>query len=202
MDLATQLTKPEIANMLSGLTVKTMTNEHYLALQPLSQLPVVMGEQATDDEILEILKYLASALSYRSVDDETGRMKVAVYVSKLKGFTKEALQYASNRVLDDPEIRFLPTVAEIAKIAKQFEPDAKGAKERITSLCRQYKQAEFDEIFRRMKFGEIDNDEINSLSDRMKRIGDDRGLIRLVNDRYELRETIWNDGSMDKPSGS
>lgn len=104
-------------------------------------MPADIPVAATNDQITRHLAFLASTLPSKNIDDDAGKMRFAVYVSMLRGFSDDALAHMARRVCET--LDWFPTPRQCLELAKEFRP---APTEKWTALidCNRFDQSAFE----------------------------------------------------------
>jgi len=146
---------------------------------------------ATEDEIREVVAFLAGSLKAPRTGLEAGKIKLGAYRLALAGQSKAAIQHAATVCVKTME--WLPAPYEVLTIAKAYLAPTALAHAKANRLIRDRRQREFEETLRKIHLRKLSQDELDALSDYIKRVAETQGnLILLLSGQYVYRnpETI------------
>lgn len=145
---------------------------------------------ATVPQLTRCLEFIASVMPYRKVAEDTGKDRVAVYISMLRDASEPALAYMSRRVC--AEKQWFPTPAECLSILKDWRstPDLRAIAKRFGQ---DFFQTQMEDFHAALSRGPVDQSVIDEKPDQWKRIAENKGLLRLIDGRFVQRfREIWN----------
>lgn len=100
-----------------------LTADQVNALRPFLNVTLAPPEPITADDVRRNLGPLASALPAQRTDNDTGRLKLAVYVTMLEGYPLPALKAACRQCLK--ELDWFPTPKQLIERIEQWRcPEA------------------------------------------------------------------------------
>lgn len=161
----------------------TIAQARQIAAAPLPVL-VACSEQHFD----QCLRILLANLPKRNSDDLSGDLLIRAYTGKLGGFSKEQINYLTDRALERCD--WFPTIAQCLSIIAEWkrDDDALRLQEKAKSFVLWERQARFDEMMGRLAAGAVGQDEIDALPDQWKAVGETRSYLRLTDGgRYVSR---------------
>lgn len=124
---------------------------------------------------------MAAALPSKNVDDETGKMRVAVYTSLLGGYSNDALAYMARRACR--ELNWFPTARQCLDLIADYRPP-ESDQEIAHRLCDNYVSAKFDGWISSVRAG----GPLGDAPEQWLRIAVEQGLARRLDDgRYVSR---------------
>jgi hypothetical protein len=106
-----------------------------------NSLPVEAPDRATPEQITKHLAFLASTLPSKNIDDLAGKMRFAVYVSMLSGFSDKALAHMSRRACET--LDWFPTPHQCLEMAKEHNP-GQSARQTAITACNHFDQNAFE----------------------------------------------------------
>lgn len=117
-------------------------------------LPTEIPIPATPEQATKHLAFLASTLPSKNIDDAAGKMRFAVYLSMLQGFSDAALAHMSRRVCET--LDWFPTPHQCLELAGEFRRPPSA---RILALaaCNRYDQKTFEEWILSLSDGDDPN---------------------------------------------
>jgi hypothetical protein len=137
-------------------------------------------------QLTKHLTFMAATLPSKSQDEETGKMRFAVYSSLLDGHSNEALAYMARRAC--AELDWFPSPRWCLMTLEQYHPPRSDKVEAL-SLCHQFWQGRFEDFFFDLKNGIADQETVDAVPLRWRRIALERGFLRWSEEdrRYLLR---------------
>jgi len=104
-------------------------------------LPTSVPVPATEEQATRHLAFLASTLPSKNVDEAAGRMRFAVYLSMLRGYSDAALAHMSRRVCET--LDWFPTPHQCLELAGEYRH---APSERVLALaaCNRFDQQTFE----------------------------------------------------------
>lgn len=121
------------------------------------------------------LDYMRAALPSRSVDEEDGKKRLAVYVKLLRPFSEAALAHMARRACE--ELDWFPTPRWCVEAARSHRAPSKD-RETALALCSRFRQQIFTDWLRRLRAGDVDQAEIDAAPKRHRLLAEDQGLLR------------------------
>jgi len=138
-------------------------------------------QPATVEEIRRHLAFVASTLPSKTVSDEGGRKRFAVYVSLLAQYSEPAIAHMARLACE--RLRWFPVPAECLELIAEYRPPSDD-RASILRLCDDTAQGLFERWLANIGEGQP----IGDVSDRWLRIAVERGTLRrLEHDRYVTR---------------
>lgn len=149
-----------------------------------ASVPAV-AEPVTKDELIRKLEFMQSVLPSRAVDLQTGKDRVAVYVSRLMRFSEAATAHMARRACD--ELHWFPTVRWCVEAAESHSGE-QADRQTALALVRRYHQAVMNDWMMRLRRGELAQANVDSAPPRWCAIAETQGLLRKDGDgRFLLR---------------
>jgi hypothetical protein len=140
---------------------------------------------ATRDQLARHLEFLAATLPSKHVDDRAGKMRVAVYVSMLAGYSDEALAFMTRRAC--AQLDWFPTPRQCLEILKGYWPSPSES-ECALSLCHEYRHGRLHQFLDGLRNGALTQGQVDSKPRRWRMIAMEQGYLRLLDDgRLVLR---------------
>lgn len=174
-------TSVELTNLPDRLDDQTLAMVEALAKSPLPALPA-----CDENHFLKSMRALS--LLPRKADDELkGELRVALYQRMIGHHPREAISFLVEQAL--AECDWFPTPAQCIAIIGRWRrsDDPVRLRNVAQSRARAELQFRFDEILTRLESRSMNQAEIDALPDRMKRIGEERGFLRIVDGRFIIR---------------
>lgn len=168
---------------LANRGAMTIAQARKIADQPLPAL-----EACSPDHFKKCLRILLANLPKRNSDDLSGNLLVDAYSRKLGGFSREQINFLTDRALDGCD--WFPTIKQCLSIIAEWkrDDDALRLQEKAKSMVLWDRQARFDEMMGRLAAGTVGQDEIDGLPEQWKAVGETRSYLRREEDgRYVSR---------------
>lgn len=185
-----------------------------LATKPQSDRPVVRAPETVDEaralkvwaesiddrptpatpmQITKHLTFLAATLPSRAQDDETGKMRFAVYSSILCEFSNDALAFMARKAC--ATLDWFPTPKQCLDLLREY-PQPGSEKERVLALCHRFWQGKFEGWIALIASGEATQADIDSVGQRWQAIAMEKGYLRWIEDeqRYVIRRAVLAEG--------
>jgi hypothetical protein len=150
-------------------------------------LPVERDAAANDAEITEYLKRMATNLAKRGDVLEDGKLKVATYISELRGFSREALHFMATEAIRNPP--WMPLAGECRALASRYKSPAVALHGQAEAALTHDAQAQLNDALRRMKLGQMTQQEFAGMPDRWKAVAETQGHARTVDGELQVRES-------------
>lgn len=155
----------------------------------IADTPVAAPVRSTPEFIVQCLTLWDAQLKRKPTDNATGAMRVEIFKRAFAHMAQEQVKFMSHQVI--MRMKFFPTVAECLEIASEWRSEAKAEQERAKALVVREMQLRFEAVVTRLKRGEVDQAEVDGLSDHWKRLLETRSLLRLMPDgSYVARPPI------------
>lgn len=152
-----------------------------IAEAPLPALPPI------EQEVLhQSFAVLDAALPRRSSDEASGKLMLAAYRRKLGHMPKEQIDFLCNAILE--RCRWFPTIAECLEIAGEWQRRDARERARARNLVQREQQARMDDAHRRLRFGQIEQEEVDGWPEGWKRIAATQGMLHREPDKlWQIR---------------
>lgn len=177
---------PTLQLVTKPALVAPTTDDEAAALRQWAEAEPDKPEPATVDQLSRHLAFMAATLPSKNVDDQTGRMRTAVYARILGSYSNDALAYMARTAC--MALDWFPTPRQCLEILKDYTPPISD-RDRALMLCSAYSQARFNDWIARLERGEVDQSEVDTIHERWRMMAWERGLLRLDGDRLVRRET-------------
>ncbi|MGK2908762.1 MAG: hypothetical protein ACSLE1_03035 [Sphingobium sp.] len=176
-------------------------SEKQLIAKPIIRLPDTIEEavalkrwaEAQDDRpqpasILQVTKhltFLAATLPSKAIDDETGKMRVAVYSRILGEFSNDALAYMARKACET--LDWFPTPRQCLEILQGYRAPVTERSEAL-SLCHRFWQGRFEEFIFDLKNRAISQEAVDTVPLQWRKIAMEQGYLRYRpdEDRYVI----------------
>jgi hypothetical protein len=146
------------------------------AIDHIARLPVPVLPPAEEDYFLKCMRTLR-LLPGRTDDDISGGLRLNLYRRHFGNLSRDALAYLTDRAT--ATCKWFPTPAELFEILKGWErtDPAFRAIRRARILAQREWQERFDDVMRRFKVGEVEQDEVDAMPERWKEIAATQGWL-------------------------
>ncbi|WP_084733014.1 hypothetical protein [Sphingobium chungbukense] len=140
-------------------------------------------------QITKHLTFMAATLPSKSTDDESGKMRVAVYSKILGAYSNEALAYMARRACS--EMQWFPTPRQCLELVRQYQPPVSEKVEAL-ALCHRFWEGKFDDFIFELEQGIAQQEMIDAAPLNWRKIAMERGFLRWVpeGDRYMIRHKL------------
>lgn len=155
------------------------TEEECRSLQAWAENQPIGPVAASPDQIAKHLSFLAAALPSRAVDEESAKMRFAVYQKILGAYPAGAIAFMARRACET--LDWFPTPRQCLNLIRDYV-SAPGQRETALRLCHDFWQQEFDRFIDALRAGEIDQAAIDAKPERWRRIAVERGYLRRMTD--------------------
>jgi hypothetical protein len=162
------------------------TDEECNALREWAQnTPLVAPPPATTEQLARHLAFMAAALPSKSVDDVSGKMRVAVYASLLSGYTNAALAFMARAACQT--LDWFPTPRQCLDLIAGYRPPVSD-QETALRLCQDYTSGQFDRWMTNL----ADGQPIGSVPEHWKRIAVEQGALRRLSDGSFVSRALYH----------
>lgn len=171
-----------------------LSDEQFHAVARFAALPPPALPIVTADELREMIAFLAGSLKAPRTGIEAGKIKLGAYRLALADQPKAALAHAVRVAIETLE--WLPTPAELLRIARTFTANERTAHARARFLVANRRQREFAHKMRQCQNRELSHAELQALTDAEAKVAQTQGsiLIRPSGERvYRTAETLEAD---------
>lgn len=144
---------------------------------------------ATVEEIARHFKFLNASLPTRATSVEDGRKRAAVYISVLQGYSNEALAYMARRAIET--LQWLPTPSQCLAILKDWR-EPTSVKDHAIALCARFWQERMETFLAALEDGSATMADVEQAQERWRRIAEDRGLLRRLDDGSLVIRSKWH----------
>lgn len=129
---------------------------------------------------------MAATLPSKAVDDDAGKMRVAVYSRLFEGYSNEALAYMARIACERCD--WFPTPRQCLDILANYRSPTSD-REIALGYCHDFTQRHFEFWLSRISDGTADQATIMEPPEQWRRIAVERGYLRFVPpDRYVVRK--------------
>lgn len=185
----------EAANLLTNVKdERELSDEQFSLVARIAAGPPPALPTVTDDDMRKLIGTMAGTLKAPRSSSDEGRLKLAVYKRMLGHLPLAALQHATHTAL--ATLEWMPTPAEILKLAEKFTAPERFAHARAQRLARDRRQRIFEETLRNCKDHTLSHDELQALPDHVAQVAQTQAsiIIRSTGERvYRTRETVQAD---------
>ena len=168
----------EAATLLANVSdERELTAEQFALVARIAEGPPPALPIATEDDVRKLIGTMAGTLKAARTSVDEGRLKLAVYKRMLGHLPLAALQHATHRAL--ATLEWMPTPAELLKLAEGYCGPEKLAHSRACRLYRDRRQRLFDERCKAITSRTFPVDQFHTLTEQEIRIGlTSRTLLR------------------------
>lgn len=154
----------EAATLLANVKdERELTPEQFALVERIAEGPPPALPIATDDDVRKLIGTMAGTLKAARTSTDEGRLKLAVYKRMLGHLPLAALQHATHRAL--ATLEWMPTPAELLKLAEGYCGPEKLAHSRARRLARDRHQRLFEERCKAIRSRTIPADELHTLTE-------------------------------------
>jgi hypothetical protein len=155
----------------------SLSDEQFAPIARFAAAPPPALPTATEEDVRKLIGTMAGTLKAARTSTDEGRLKLAVYKRMLGHLPLAALQHATHRAL--ATLEWMPTPAEILKLAEGYCGPERLAYSRAQRLARDRRQRLFDERCKAIRSRAIPADELHTLTEQEIRHGlAHRALLR------------------------
>lgn len=155
------------------------TVEEADALKEWALAQPITAEPATIPELSKHLSFIAATLPSKNQDEESGRQRVAVYSSLLRGYSNHALAFMARRVCET--LDWFPTPRQCLEILDRYSPPA-TERELALTYVHSFGQMQFEDFIASFESQEATDETVAAVPEQWRRIAMERGYLRLMPD--------------------
>lgn len=156
---------------------RELSPEQFALVARIAEGPPPALPTATEEDVRKLIGTMAGTLKAARTSTDEGRLKLAVYKRMLGHLPLAALQHATHRAL--ATLEWMPTPAELLKLAEGYCGPEKLAHSRACRLYRDRRQRLFEERCKAIRSRTFPVDQLHTLSDMEIRHGlTSRALLR------------------------
>ena len=210
MDQEIPIGKAALTVIQGGMDSSTHASKQQLAKPPI-RLPETVEEakalrawaDAQDDrqkpasplQITKHLTFLGATLPSKAQDDDSGKMRFAVYSSILAEYSNESLAYMARRAC--AELDWFPSPRQCMELADQYRPPV-SEKEQALALCHRFYQGKFEDFIFDLERGIAEQETVDTVPLQWRKIAMERGFLRWIEEerRYVIRRKIIAEASL------
>lgn len=164
------------------------TVEEIKALKVWADVQDDRPEPASVNQIAKHLSFMAATLPSKATDEDSGKMRVAVYSRLLGDFSNHALAYMARKALET--LDWFPTPRQCLEILQGYRPPL-TEKDEALQLCHHFWQGRFEDWHTAVRDGTADQATIDNAPKQWRMIAMERGLLRLMPDgSFVLRRKV------------
>lgn len=175
--------------------VSRLSDRQLAEMEAVANLPAPNIPSCDDDHFEKSMRALA-ILPRRAEDAITGELRFAIYRRLLGHFSKAAISHLVETALST--LDWFPTPKQCLAILDGWrDRDAVVHKHRTVmaaSAIRHERQARINDVMLLLERRDLDQEQIDALSDQMKAIGAERGFLRLHEDGVYRARPVPTDG--------
>lgn len=186
MDSSTPATKPQMPKPAIRLPE---TVDEAKALKAWASSQDDRQRPASPLQITKHLTFLAATLPSKAQDDDSGKMRFAVYSSILSEYSNDALAYMARRAC--AELDWFPTPRQCLALIDQYRPPI-SEKDIALSLCHQFFQGRFEDFISDLKLGLATQDLVDAVPLKWRQIAMEQGYLRWISEQnqYAIRRKV------------
>lgn len=174
---------PEDINRILNDGIKTEAECRKLAIWAENTRQV--EPKATPDQVAKHVGFLAATLPSKAVDEEGGKMKLAVYIRFLGEYSNDALAYLSEQACRTMD--WMPTPHQCLQILKGYRKPV-TPRDMAGLLVHKWAAEQFEGWLSQVKAGEITQADIDGAPEKWRRVAAEQCLLRRLDDgTYILR---------------
>ena len=170
---------------------RSLSDEQFAIVAKAASAPPPALPTASKEAIGRLLATMASTLKRARTDDDQGRLKAAAYARMLEHLPHAALKHATERAI--ATLEWMPTPAELLRIAQGFTAPQHRAHERAKSMSFNRRQRLFEQTLANIRDRKLFPEEIAALDEHTARVAETRGTLIIRKDgtrEYRTREAI------------
>ena len=140
-------------------------------------------------QITKHLTFLGATLPSKAQDDDSGKMRFAVYSSILAEYSNESLAYMARRAC--AELDWFPSPRQCMELADQYRPPV-SEKEQALALCHRFYQGKFEDFIFDLERGIAEQETVDTVPLQWRKIAMERGFLRWISEheRYVIRRPV------------
>lgn len=142
---------------------RELTDEQFALVARIAEGPPPALPIVSEDDVRKLIGTMAGTLKAARTSTDEGRLKLAVYKRMLGHLPLAALQHATHRAL--ATLEWMPTPAEILKLAEGYCGPERLAYSRAQRLARDRRQRLFEERCKAIRSRTIPADELHTLTE-------------------------------------
>lgn len=169
---------PRFAKPSDILQIKTPTTlEESRALREWAMAQPEKWEPVAPASLTRHLQFMQASLPSRSVDEDSGRDRIAVYIRLLGSYSEKAIAHLSMKAC--ATLRWFPTPSECLDILASHT-DASTPRDQALGLCHDFAQQRFEAFRDTLKRCLGTPELLDSVPDQWKRICVEQGFLRFT----------------------
>lgn len=145
-------------------------------------------QKATPEQIARHLSFIAATLPSKGLDEDSAKMRFAVYARLLEDFSNQALAFMSREVCE--RFDWFPTPKQCLGILSEYRPPWSEA-DIALQQCFSFRAGRFDAWIEALKSGAATSDEIGRAPERWRRIAVEQGHLRRLDDGSFVIRGNW-----------
>jgi hypothetical protein len=164
-------------------------------MEDLANLPLVAPTPCSDIDFAKFMRSL-SILPSRADDEVTGKLRHALYQRFMAQYPREAIAYMVETAMTKYD--WFPTPRQCLEILADWRDTAAVEHKHRTTMAasavRQERQARLADIMDALDRRALDQTAIDALPEHIRKIGAERGFLRLHDDGIYRARPVPNDG--------
>lgn len=193
----------EVLNAVAELTVGPQSSAMSVIAKPIIRMPETVEEAkalkvwadaqsdgvpaASTQQIAKHLDFLAATLPSKGVDEDTARMRFAVYSRILGEYSNAALAYMARKAC--ATLDWFPTPKQCLELLNEYRAPT-SEKDHALMLCHSFWEGRFQDFIGALKDGNADQVLVDSVPEQWRRIAVERGFLRYMpeENRFVIRQ--------------
>jgi hypothetical protein len=165
----------------------------------IADAPLPALEACSVSHFDECLRVLLASLPKRNSDDLSGDLLIRAYSGKLGGFSKEEINFLTDRALERCE--WFPTIAQCLAIIGEWKRNDAPLllQDAAKSMVIWDRQRRFDGVMSELACGRYSQDQIDAMPDSWKVVGETRGYLWANDDGSYTARILPNGESVPYP---
>lgn len=164
----------------SSVSVGDLRADDLRAIVAFADAPPPALPAATEDDVREMVAFLAATLKAPRTDIDGGKIKLGAYRLTLTGKPKAAIQHATETAIRTLE--WMPTPAELIRLVDAYLAPEQRAHTRARYIARTMRQRAFEDRCKAIRSRTFPQDQFHTLTEQELHIGiTSRALLKEIN---------------------
>lgn len=161
----------------SSITVSDLGEDELRAIVAFADAPPPALPAATEDDVREMVAFLAATLKAPRTGIDGGKIKLGAYRLTLTGKPKAAIQHATETAIRTLE--WMPTPAELIRLVDAYLAPEQRAHTRARYIARTMRQRAFEDRCKAIRSRTFPQDQFHTLTEQELHIGiTNRALLK------------------------
>lgn len=160
------------------------TEDECRALEAWAKSTTSPPARASIEQISRHLEFLAATLPSKNIDEQSGKMRFAVYYRMLSGYSDAALAYMSRKVCE--QFDWFPTPHQCLEILADYRQPT-SPQGLALSYCAQFWNGKLDDFLETLRSRLGTQDMVDAVPDRWRRIATEQGYLRWDDGKHVIR---------------